>query len=357
MYVIIPYFILLLNIVHNFSGIESVCTTDLIRPVFWQSFPDPTNRTAAEGGKMIENIFLTYANNKFYENVENLNVFFQAIISNIDGTTFHYNPKYIKYLIKSIADFSKIGPMKSVKKIEKKFPAQEREIPLCSPAYKDSEEGIRHAILIEAFNSVFGFRGNYIEYWESVDKGIFDDSAFDWWEFDSRECDDCKTHISDALPDIVFDKFNIQNDFQLQCFMCQQLQFIDLLTSLTEAKSLNSILSENNYKFKKLESLIKGGGAFLELDYEILDGQIKKKYVLNNDFTMGGMSFFNVVAYSFCEFLSNNDFKKLKSCPFCNKFYIADDIRQKRCKSDECRKKYEKEKKRKQRLSDPVKYY
>ena len=65
----------------------------------------------------------------------------------------------------------------------------------------------------------------------------------------------------------------------------------------------------------------------------------------------------SLVGYSLTNFLSNNDRRKLKLCPYCDKFYIADDIRQKKCKNEECRKQYEREKKRKQRKNDPVKYY
>jgi len=64
----------------------------------------------------------------------------------------------------------------------------------------------------------------------------------------------------------------------------------------------------------------------------------------------------SVVSYSLIEFLKKNDYKKLKLCPFCNNFYIAEDIRRKKCYSKECEKAYQRNKKRKQRENDPVKY-
>ncbi|MBW1774443.1 MAG: hypothetical protein JRJ82_16365 [Deltaproteobacteria bacterium] len=63
-----------------------------------------------------------------------------------------------------------------------------------------------------------------------------------------------------------------------------------------------------------------------------------------------------MVGYSLSKFLLKNDRRKLKKCPYCDKFFIAKDIKRKRCYSDDCRKTYEREKKRKQREEDPVTY-
>ena len=66
----------------------------------------------------------------------------------------------------------------------------------------------------------------------------------------------------------------------------------------------------------------------------------------------------SIVSYSLVEFLRKNNLKKLKLCPFCNNFFIAKDTkREKRCYSKECEKTYQREKKRKQRENDPVKYH
>jgi len=65
----------------------------------------------------------------------------------------------------------------------------------------------------------------------------------------------------------------------------------------------------------------------------------------------------SVVSYSLVEFLRKNDHRKIKLCPFCNSFFIAEDIRRERCYSKKCERAYQRERKRKQRDSDPVKYY
>jgi len=57
------------------------------------------------------------------------------------------------------------------------------------------------------------------------------------------------------------------------------------------------------------------------------------------------------------EFLTDpKNIKRIKKCPLCNNFFIAEDLRRLKCNSPECIKKYEREKKRKQRDDDPVKY-
>jgi hypothetical protein len=64
----------------------------------------------------------------------------------------------------------------------------------------------------------------------------------------------------------------------------------------------------------------------------------------------------SVVSYSLVEFLRKNNFRKLKICPFCNNFFIAGNISRTRCKEKECERAYQRNKKRKQRQNDPVKY-
>lgn len=55
-------------------------------------------------------------------------------------------------------------------------------------------------------------------------------------------------------------------------------------------------------------------------------------------------------------FREENNHKYIKKCISCGDFFIAEDMRRTKCYSSECMKKYEREKKRKQREDDPVKY-
>ena len=66
---------------------------------------------------------------------------------------------------------------------------------------------------------------------------------------------------------------------------------------------------------------------------------------------------FSLASYSLTEFIISNDRRKLKFCPYCKRFFIAKDIKRKhRCYSQNCMKKWERDKKRVQRETDPVKY-
>ena len=54
----------------------------------------------------------------------------------------------------------------------------------------------------------------------------------------------------------------------------------------------------------------------------------------------------------------NEDKRKLKKCPFCEKYFIAVNIRRfTRCYSDDCERAYRRNQKRRQRGEDPVRYY
>ena len=64
-----------------------------------------------------------------------------------------------------------------------------------------------------------------------------------------------------------------------------------------------------------------------------------------------------IVGYSLTEFLLNNDRRKLKKCPYCQIYFIAKDTKRKLCYSNECKKRYQREEKRKQRERDPLTYY
>ena len=65
----------------------------------------------------------------------------------------------------------------------------------------------------------------------------------------------------------------------------------------------------------------------------------------------------NTISCAMVEFLLNPaNLNHLKKCKYCKEYFIAESKNRKRCYSDNCRKEYEKEKKRKQRADEPVKY-
>jgi len=64
------------------------------------------------------------------------------------------------------------------------------------------------------------------------------------------------------------------------------------------------------------------------------------------------------ITYFLIEFILNYDRRKLKCCPYCDKFFIAKSINRKtRCYKPDCEKAYQRYKKRKQREKEPDIYY
>ena len=102
-----------------------------------------------------------------------------------------------------------------------------------------------------------------------------------------------------------------------------------------------------------------------EFDNEI----VKYEYFANTNFIDDKRSIYpietrfndylvSIVSYSLVEFIRKNSFKKIKKCPFCNKFFLAKDIKRKtRCYSKKCEKEYQRQKKQKQRKDDIVTYH
>ena len=69
---------------------------------------------------------------------------------------------------------------------------------------------------------------------------------------------------------------------------------------------------------------------------------------------MNGFSI--VLSYLFVEYLRNHGPRRIRKCPYCNKYFLAKHARRERCYSKECEKKYQRLKKRKQRELEPEIY-
>jgi len=94
--------------------------------------------------------------------------------------------------------------------------------------------------------------------------------------------------------------------------------------------------------------------------YEYMDGRLIEKIIPNHDdmgkvmITPGWLMF---SCRSLLDFLCNGKLVQLKKCPYCEKYFIAKDIKRKRsCYSSDCIRKWERDKKKDQRDKDPVKY-
>lgn len=288
---------------------------------------------------MLENLFLTYANNSFKEDPNNLRKVFNEIIP-------HLNPYrgWDKIMAEKIVEFViSIAKDNDPQKANKR---RKQEI---------KKTGILYAKqLKKAFEAVYGYQNEYCP-------------------------DECKEDYGGFYK--IFTKSEFKNASRLKCYECRQLHFINILLEIIEGKNFSNmiydIIDEENYEIWKeylgdklqIGDKIPKGFSLRNYLKEAYD-YMRTKVVLNDNGKLekvefldsNGLSNFNeflvsIVGFSLAAFLMNKDRRKLKKCPFCNKFYIADDIRQKKCKSDDCKKAYEREKKRKQREKDPVTYY
>ncbi|RJQ27691.1 hypothetical protein C4565_04900 [Candidatus Parcubacteria bacterium] len=62
---------------------------------------------------------------------------------------------------------------------------------------------------------------------------------------------------------------------------------------------------------------------------------------------------FNLACYRLSTLLGDGGGCRIKKCPLCEKFFIAKDVKRKRCYGADCKKIYEREKKRRQRKDEP----
>jgi hypothetical protein len=139
-----------------------------------------------------------------------------------------------------------------------------------------------------------------------------------------------------------------------------QKDYRNILDRIIEGAPLNEIptLAE---KFKtiydvskmKTTKLIAGRDSFEKIP--LID---ETNYIRNKINRNWFIELQDEFVYWMIEFLKEEHNRKyIKNCPYCEKFFPAKDIRRKsRCYSGKCEKAYQRDKKRKQRENDPVKY-
>jgi hypothetical protein len=144
---------------------------------------------------------------------------------------------------------------------------------------------------------------------------------------------------------------------RLNCYECGREYFVNMLCQIVTSveysniKGLDTII-RNCYANIGKTVIITDAPAkspFKEEFKESIDWQLGLLFidVSIENFKRKFLDFFeHIIAFSLSEFLLHNDRRKLKNCPYCHNFFIANDIRKQRCKSDDCRKVYEREKKK-----------
>jgi len=136
------------------------------------------------------------------------------------------------------------------------------------------------------------------------------------------------------------------------CLECDHLQFVSILDDLQEGnfRYLPDIVA--NYQRHALEE------AGFTGDKNCPIGKVTYTFGYGNNKAafpryLDGLPCNLLVDYLAAD---KGNAKRLKKCPICKNFFYAVDVKREICYEPICRKKYEADKKRRQRESDPVKY-
>jgi hypothetical protein len=150
-------------------------------------------------------------------------------------------------------------------------------------------------------------------------------------------------------------------DVWCSCYSCEQKYFQEALSLVSKGYSLIEIPGFRKYleTYRRWESSLLTSEskkiwnspfhAYHNVWISGPDSQFPSKHIFN-EFVR------SFIAHSFVAFVEKVDVKRIKQCPYCDSFFIARDLKRKRCYSDECGKAYSREKKRKQRENNPVRY-
>jgi len=186
--------------------------------------------------------------------------------------------------------------------------------------------------------------------------------------YESRKCpsDKCKIkYISDGLSDEV----------QLNCCECDQHVFQTYLDRIISGKNFDEIDGDgpsfygylkdavnSMYWDLKTISLSKSNPLNqslrkvpLFLPFIVHDDQ--RLLIDKIDTTFSDLFFTQIIGYNLADFMINNNRRRLKKCPYCDNYFIANNVRRIRCFTQECQRKHYRIKKRRQREENPALYY
>lgn len=295
---------------------------------------------------MSKDIFLTYVNNPLKNNPENLHKIFQAIQQNVETDLTK-----IEEGIVIICELSKYSDYETIHSLA---------------VEKDLIGGGIWGVSNTWFHAITGGRDSYY-----AQKEIYKNDP----EFLKLIEQEEKSKVFDC----VYREMNknllgedlCEESFNLKCYECFQLDFIQTIQEITQGKEyleikdfedklyassiigMHQIIPEIQKQDKKaaFKGILKGYKSYTLMSYvDYFDSIYGNSYHTFNEYLSG------IVCFSLTEFLIRNDRRKIKKCPYCDKFFIAKDIKRKRCYKNDCRKEYEKIKKRKQREDEPEFY-
>lgn len=303
---------------------------------------------------MIEDIFLAYANNLLKNNPQN----FYSIIEEIEKYKHIIIDKdefapIIKYIIE-LSEY--IDSQDFLSNVEKRGGINH---------YDDRfDNDLYHAVEAIAGDRITFYSDQKIwekqKYSKKLIKELLAEKTRHWFNCNLRK----------TVKEYTGQDF-CEDQFLQKCYECHQLNFRYCLLQIVNGKEYSEI-DEFLYDVCEWSTAISSSKTYLSLSKEKKQPfsewlvSVKELFLSFDEFQSGflGNSYhalnnfiFAIASYSLTEFLVSNDRRKIKYCPYCEKFFIAKDIKRKNCcYSNDCIRKWERDKKKDQREKDPVKY-
>ena len=309
----------------------------------------------------IENIFLTYANHPLKEDPEIFHKLYELFRKSKGNSDERFDESFdedIRYIVDFFVKFVKCDGLEAAKKVAVDEMKRIREEVPKLP-WGNWEIGMNEFLRI-GFEAVYNYR-----------KGRRDSLR---WRCECRNYDDIVFLFSDK---------ELEELGERKCYECDQLYFRKVLSRIVahgeyldssqidiSEESIEGPLSafmlrdffrtSRRYINKNIDIVVLPPGSPFKTELQevcTIDPAAWNASRVFPDRSFYELFVHQIVGNSLVEFLLPNDRRKLKKCPYCEKFFIATDIRRERCYTDNCRKEYERSKKQKQRETDLAKYY
>jgi hypothetical protein len=307
---------------------------------------------------MIEDVFLTYANNSLQETPNHLLGFFEAVQENIEI---------------DLEDAIKVVPV-----IVDLTSAENGDLNLNSRYLKRRSYNQEHANydwrLDLAIGSIESHRERYFGPKRLSMDNRLDPRSRKRWEEELQQYrewvarEGCEFR---ALRCEHEGEDNCLDSHKWKCYECLQIGFTSLLSAIVQGYEYTKIRGFDEFlvlasetSIRRTEYVIQNSvqGNFKKglLGTDLLSlsfSEFKHRDIPStNTFDPFGLFVRCLASYSLAEFLRYNDRRRLKQCPFCHEFFVAEDIRRQRCKSPACEREYQRQKKRLQRENEPEIY-
>ena len=292
---------------------------------------------------MLENFYLTYANNSLKENPNNIFLIINELKKYwgklYNGSNLETIEILLETLGKFIVLFLKVDDLQSALKLKNE---------------------------VDETDNYFGV--DWVKGWEWLPEMALD--ALYLYRRDlhcfyaesfpiNHENWICSANSKYILKDIF-----LRNKIQIDCYECFRLRFRKILSEIIAGKSYNDI----NDLFKYFNS------AYDNIITKVVStekNKLKTIQYISSDLLfdedaerespyehMFNYYISSLVGFSMAQFFINNDLRKLKYCPYCHRFYISKNINRKTsCYSKDCERSYQRDKKRIQREKEPEIYY